>query len=73
MILRQRYDWPYSSSYRRTRVKITHLDRLTRHEILNEKNARRSQGRKRVRLSCDCDATGSYSSSHRRTRVSRIL
>ncbi|EYC30434.1 hypothetical protein Y032_0005g2649 [Ancylostoma ceylanicum] len=38
-------------------------------ETLNEKNARPSRGRKRVRLSCDCDATSRYSSSYRRTRV----
>ncbi|EYB98882.1 hypothetical protein Y032_0127g1398 [Ancylostoma ceylanicum] len=43
--------------------KIFYEDRSTRHEFLN--------GKKRVRLSFDCDATGLYSSSWRRTRVSR--
>ncbi|EYC01898.1 hypothetical protein Y032_0103g3525 [Ancylostoma ceylanicum] len=47
---------------------IFYGDRSTRHEILNEKNARPSRGRKRMRLSCDCDATGPYSSSYSRTR-----
>ncbi|EYC14978.1 hypothetical protein Y032_0038g3555 [Ancylostoma ceylanicum] len=45
--------------------KIFDEDRSPRHEILNEKKARPSQGRKRVRLLCDCDATSLYSSSHR--------
>ncbi|EYC05019.1 hypothetical protein Y032_0084g1734 [Ancylostoma ceylanicum] len=40
-------------------------------EILNEKKARPPRRRKRVRLSCECDATNPYSSSYRRTRVSR--
>ncbi|EYC21842.1 hypothetical protein Y032_0018g3560 [Ancylostoma ceylanicum] len=39
--------------------------------IPNEKNARPSRGRKRVRLSCGCDETGPYSSPYIRTRVSR--
>ncbi|EYC46169.1 hypothetical protein Y032_0405g864 [Ancylostoma ceylanicum] len=51
--------------------KIFYKDRSTRHEIFNEKNARPSRGRKRVRLSSDCDAVGPYSSSYSRTRVSR--
>ncbi|EYC31854.1 hypothetical protein Y032_0003g1272 [Ancylostoma ceylanicum] len=33
-------------------------DLSTRHEILNEKNARPWRGRKRMRLGCDCGATG---------------
>ncbi|EYC06999.1 hypothetical protein Y032_0072g642 [Ancylostoma ceylanicum] len=45
--------------------KIFYEDRSTRHEILNDKNA----SRKRVRLSCDCDPTGPYSSPYSRTRV----
>ncbi|EYC22518.1 hypothetical protein Y032_0017g3401 [Ancylostoma ceylanicum] len=51
--------------------KIFGEDRSTRHEILNEKNARPLRSRKRVRLSCDCDATSPYSSSYRHMRVSR--
>ncbi|EYC40272.1 hypothetical protein Y032_0621g747 [Ancylostoma ceylanicum] len=49
--------------------KIFYEDWSTRHEILNEKNAWPSRGRKRVRLSCGCDATDPYSSSYSRTRV----
>ncbi|EYC32044.1 hypothetical protein Y032_0003g1369 [Ancylostoma ceylanicum] len=52
--------------------KIFDEDRSTRHEILNEENARLPRGRKRVRLSCDCDPTGPHSSSYSRTRVSRM-
>ncbi|EYC39890.1 hypothetical protein Y032_0637g954 [Ancylostoma ceylanicum] len=52
--------------------KIFHEERSTRHETLNEKNARPSRGRKRLRLSCDCNSTGPYSSSCSRTRVSRM-
>ncbi|EYC17384.1 hypothetical protein Y032_0030g2014, partial [Ancylostoma ceylanicum] len=48
--------------------KIFYEDLSTRHKILNEKNAQPSRGRKRVRLSCDCDATGPYSRSYRRMR-----
>ncbi|EYB96600.1 hypothetical protein Y032_0149g2730 [Ancylostoma ceylanicum] len=51
--------------------KIFDEDRSTRHEILNKRKARPSRGRKRVRPLCDCDATGPYSSSYRRTRISR--
>ncbi|EYC36005.1 hypothetical protein Y032_0947g3163 [Ancylostoma ceylanicum] len=51
--------------------KIVDEDRSMRHEILNEKKARPSRGRKRVRLSCDCDANSPYPLSYRRTRVSR--
>ncbi|EYC06875.1 hypothetical protein Y032_0073g748 [Ancylostoma ceylanicum] len=51
--------------------KIFDKDRSTRHEIFNEKKARPSRGRKRMRLLCDCDATSPYSSSYSRTRVSR--
>ncbi|EYC12977.1 hypothetical protein Y032_0045g1195 [Ancylostoma ceylanicum] len=40
--------------------KISNEDRSARHEILNENNARLSRGRKRVHLSCDCDATSPY-------------
>ncbi|EYC29399.1 hypothetical protein Y032_0006g2958 [Ancylostoma ceylanicum] len=43
--------------------KIFEEDRSTRHEILNERRARPSRGRKRVRLLCDSDATSPYSSS----------
>ncbi|EYC11143.1 hypothetical protein Y032_0052g2246 [Ancylostoma ceylanicum] len=50
--------------------KISDEDRSTRHEILNEKKALPSRGRKGVRLSCGCGATDPYSSSYRRTRVS---
>ncbi|EYB93605.1 hypothetical protein Y032_0180g786 [Ancylostoma ceylanicum] len=49
--------------------KIFDENRSTRYEILNEKKVRPSRGRKRVRLSWDCNATSSYSSSSRRTRV----
>ncbi|EYC31852.1 hypothetical protein Y032_0003g1272 [Ancylostoma ceylanicum] len=38
--------------------KIFYEDLSTRHEILNEKNARPWRGRKRMRLGCDCGATG---------------
>ncbi|EYC41665.1 hypothetical protein Y032_0560g3466 [Ancylostoma ceylanicum] len=49
--------------------KIFDEGRSTRHEILNEKEARPSRGSKRVRLLCDCDATSPYSASYSRTRI----
>ncbi|EYB84427.1 hypothetical protein Y032_0316g2279 [Ancylostoma ceylanicum] len=62
---------PFFDELRNPDLEILYEDRSTRYEILNEKNAQPSRRRKRVRLSCDCDAASPYSPSYRRTRVNR--